>query len=84
MQDMKKIDFEDKEELIRQWNNIGENDCNLPPDYLTELFHKILDHVSEKEKVNCGCYEWDEELEDMVEPNSQCKKCKGIGWYHRN
>lgn len=79
-----RISFKDKESLIREWNSIGENDCNPPSRYLDDLFLQILDSISEKEIIECHCETWSDLVEDFVEPNPNCRKCQGTGWYYGN
>ncbi|AIW03605.1 hypothetical protein CPT_Moonbeam207 [Bacillus phage Moonbeam] len=78
-----RITHEQKMEILEEWNLIGENDCRTALPHLTELLTKILDSVSDPEKINCGCYVWSEKLQEHVEPNPLCKKCGGMGWYYK-
>ena len=77
------ITHEERMEIVAEWNLIGENDCRLPSNYVTDLLGKVLDSVSEPEKINCNCYVWDEVIEEHVEPNPLCRKCGGQGWYFK-
>lgn len=77
------ITYEERTEIAAEWDLIGENDCHPPSVYLTRLLSKVLDSVSEPEKINCSCYVWDEVIEEHVEPNPVCKKCGGQGWYFK-